>query len=333
MKSVKIGDIKIKNPICLSPMAGFSSLPFRIICNEMGAGYSPTELVSARSIRYNGIDKSLRYMRISPSEEGITAIQLFGSEPEDFQAAIRTIMATPVLQEVKIIDINMGCPVPKVVKTGSGSALMEDAARASAIVKACKTTLAELCLNVPVTVKTRIGYNAEDKGKPDFAKALADAGCDMICVHGRTRPQMYHGESSNEAIALMREAVRGYDIPFFANGDITDVSSAKKIIEETGCDGIMIGRAARGNPWIFEQVAAGLAGKEMPAFPDIADRKNMLIRELEGRLKYLPEDVAVREFRSVMPFYIKGIPGSAQLKVKLCGATGAEEVKEILGID
>ena len=333
MKSVKIGDIKIKNPICLSPMAGFSSLPFRIICNEMGAGYSPTELVSARSIRYNGIDKSLRYMRISPSEEGITAIQLFGSEPEDFQAAIRTIMATPVLQEVKIIDINMGCPVPKVVKTGSGSALMEDAARASAIVKACKTTLAELCLNVPVTVKTRIGYNAEDKGKPDFAKALADAGCDMICVHGRTRPQMYHGDSSNEAIALMREAVRGYDIPFFANGDITDVSSAKKIIEETGCDGIMIGRAARGNPWIFEQVAAGLAGKEMPAFPDIADRKDMLIRELEGRLKYLPEDVAVREFRSVMPFYIKGIPGSAQLKVKLCGATGAEEVKEILGID
>ena len=333
MKSVKIGDIKIKKPICLSPMAGFSSLPFRIICNEMGAGYSPTELVSARSIRYNGIDKSLRYMRISPSEEGITAIQLFGSEPEDFQAAIRTIMATPVLQEVNIIDINMGCPVPKVVKTGSGSALMEDAARASAIVKACKTALAELCLNVPVTVKTRIGYNAEDKGKPDFAKALADAGCDMICVHGRTRPQMYHGDSSNEAIALMREAVRGYDIPFFANGDITDVSSAKKIIEETGCDGIMIGRAARGNPWIFGQVAAGLAGKEMPAYPDIADRKNMLIRELEGRLKYLPEDVAVREFRSVMPFYIKGIPGSAQLKVKLCGATGAEEVKEILGID
>ena len=333
MKSVKIGDIKIKNPICLSPMAGFSSLPFRIICNEMGACYRPTELVSARSIRYNGIDKSLRYMRISPSEEGITAIQLFGSEPEDFQAAIRTIMATPVLQEVSIIDINMGCPVPKVVKTGSGSALMEDPERAAAIVKACKKTLEELCLNVPVTVKTRIGYNAEDKGKPDFAKALADAGCDMICVHGRTRIQMYHGDSSNEAIALMREAVRGYDIPFFANGDITDVGSAKKIIEETGCDGIMIGRAARGNPWIFEQIAAGLDGKEIPAAPDIADRKNMLIRELEGRLKYLPEDVAVREFRSVMPFYIKGIPGSAQLKVKLCGATGAEEVKEILGID
>ncbi|MBQ6017239.1 MAG: tRNA-dihydrouridine synthase [Clostridiales bacterium] len=332
MNSVKIGDIKIKNPVALSPMAGISSLPFRIICNEMGAGYSPTELVSARSIRYNGVGKSLRYMRISPEEEGITAIQLFGSEPDDFKAAIETILDTPVLKEVSIIDINMGCPVPKVIKTGSGSALMEDPARAAGIVKACKRTLESVCPRIPVTVKTRTGYNAEDKGKPDFAKALADAGCDMLCVHGRTRPQMYHGESSNQAIAVMREAVRDYKIPFFANGDICDTASAKRIIEETGCDGIMIGRAARGNPWVFEQVIAGLAGSEEPKYPDADDRKLMLIRELEGRMKYLPEEVAVREFRSVMPFYIKGLTGSAQAKVKLCSATGIEEIKEILGI-
>ncbi len=332
MNSVKIGDIKIKNPVALSPMAGISSLPFRIICNDMGAGYSPTELVSARSIRYNGVGKSLRYMRISPEEEGITAIQLFGSEPDDFKAAIETILDTPVLKEVSIIDINMGCPVPKVIKTGSGSALMEDPARAAGIVKACKRTLESVCPRIPVTVKTRTGYNAEDKGKPDFAKALADAGCDMLCVHGRTRPQMYHGESSNQAIAVMREAVRDYKIPFFANGDICDTASAKRIIEETGCDGIMIGRAARGNPWVFEQVIAGLAGIEEPKYPDADDRKLMLIRELEGRMKYLPEEVAVREFRSVMPFYIKGLTGSAQAKVKLCSATGIEEIKEILGI-
>ncbi len=330
MKSVKIGDIKIKNPICLSPMAGFSSLPFRIICNEQGTGYCPTELVSARSIRYNGVDKSLRYMRISPEEEGITAIQLFGSEPEDFEAAIETIMSTPVLKEVSIIDINMGCPVPKVIKTGSGSALMEDPARAASIVKTCKKTLEGVCPNIPVTVKTRIGYNAEDKGKPDFVKALADAGADMICVHGRTRPQMYHGESSNEAIAVMREAVRGYGIPFFANGDICDVQSAKKIIEDTGCDGIMIGRAARGNPWVFGQVIAGLEGKDIPQMPSAEERKAMLIRELEGRMKYLPEDVAVREFRCVMPFYIKGLNGSAGIKVRLCSAVSLDEVKEIL---
>lgn len=333
MNSVKIGDIKIENPICLSPMAGFSSLPFRIICNEMGTSYCPTELVSARSIRYNGIDKSLRYMRISPAEEGITAIQLFGSEPDDFTAAIETIMSTPVLQEVSIIDINMGCPVPKVIKTGSGSALMEEPDRAASVVKACKKALEGVCRNVPVTVKTRTGYNAEDKGKPDFARVLADSGADMICVHGRTRPQMYHGESSNEAIALMRDAVRGYDIPFFANGDICDAGSAKKIIEETGCDGIMIGRAARGNPWIFAQVTAGLAGKEIPEYPDVPERKKMLLRELEGRLKYLSEDVAVREFRAVMPFYIKGIPGSAAMKVKLCSASKIDEVKEILDFD
>ena len=333
MKSVKIGDIKIENPICLSPMAGFSSLPFRIICNENGTAYCPTELVSARSIRYNGIDKSLRYMRISPDEEGITAIQLFGSEPDDFTAAVETIMSTPVLQEVSIIDINMGCPVPKVIKTGSGSALMESPEKAAEIVRACKKTLEGVCRNVPVTVKTRIGYNAEDKGKPDFAKALADAGADMICVHGRTRPQMYHGESSNEAIALMRDAVRDYDIPFFANGDICDVESAKRIIEQTGCDGIMIGRAARGNPWIFREVTAGLAGEPLPEYPDESERKKMFLRELEGRLKYLPEDVAVREFRAVMPFYIKGLHGSAAIKVRLCSASKIDEVKEILEFD
>ena len=332
MKSVRIGEIVLKNPVVLSPMAGISSLPFRIICNEMGAAYSPTELVSARSIRYNGVDKSFRYMRISPEEEGITAIQLFGSEPEDFEAAVDTILNTQVLKDVSIIDINMGCPVPKVVKTGSGSALMEDPARAADIVRACKKAVEGLPRKIPVTVKTRTGFNAGDNGKPDFAKALADAGCDMICVHGRNRPQMYHGESSSEAIALMREAVRGYDIPFFANGDITDADSARRIIEQTGCDGIMIGRAARGNPWIFEQVTAGLAGTDIPKYPDSLARKQMLIRELEGRIKYLPEDVAVREFRSVMPYYIKGIPGAAAIKVRLVSAVSFDEVKEIIDL-
>ena len=226
----------------------------------------------------------------------------------------------------------MGCPVPKVVKTGSGSALMEDPARAADIVRACKKAVEGLPRKIPVTVKTRTGFNAGDNGKPDFAKALADAGCDMICVHGRNRPQMYHGESSSEAIALMREAVRGYDIPFFANGDITDADSAARIIEQTGCDGIMIGRAARGNPWIFEQVTAGLAGTDLPKYPDSLARKQMLIRELEGRIKYLPEDVAVREFRSVMPYYIKGIPGAAAIKVRLVSAVSFDEVKEIIDL-
>ena len=304
MNSVTIGGLNIPGNVVLSPMAGVSHITYRGICRELGAAYAPTELVSARSIRYNGLEKSMQYLRIDPEREKITAIQLFGADPEDFTAAIGKIMEDPVLSKVDIIDINMGCPVPKVVKTGAGS----------------------------VTVKTRIGFDAGDKGKPDFAKVLADAGCDMLCVHGRTRPQMYTGSCDRKAIALMREAVRGYDIPFFANGDVTDGPSAASLMADTGADGVMIGRAARGNPWIFASVTAFLEGRELPAEPSEQERKEMLIRELEGRCRYCDEDIAVREFRSVMPFYVKGIRGAAKLKVRLMSALTCEEIKEILEI-
>lgn len=330
MNSVSIGGIKLPGIVALSPMAGVSHIAYRGICREMGAAYAPTELVSARSIRYNGLEKSMQYLRIDPETEGITAIQLFGAEPDDFTAAIEKIMEDPVLSKVDIIDINMGCPVPKVVKTGAGSALMNSPQTAAAIVKACKKALEGLPGHIPVTVKTRTGYDASDKGKPDFAKALADAGCDMLCVHGRTRPQMYTGECDRKAIALMREAVMGYDIPFFANGDVTDGHSAKTLMEECGADGVMIGRAARGNPWIFSEVAAYLAGSGDIITPDEQERKETLLRELEGRCRWCDEEIAVREFRSVMPFYVKGLRGAAKLKVRLCSALTVNEVKEIL---
>ena len=330
MNSVTIGGIKIPGIVALSPMAGVSHIAYRGICREMGAAYAPTELVSARSIRYNGLEKSMQYLRIDPETEGITAIQLFGAEPDDFTAAIEKIMEDPVLSKVDIIDINMGCPVPKVVKTGAGSALMNSPKTASDIVKTCKKALEGLTRHIPVTVKTRTGYDASDKGKPDFAKALADAGCDMLCVHGRTRPQMYTGECDRKAISLMREAVMGYDIPFFANGDVTDGPSAKTLMEETGADGVMIGRAARGNPWIFSEVAAYLAGSGDIITPDEQERKETLLRELEGRCRWCDEEIAVREFRSVMPFYVKGLRGAAKLKVRLCSALTVNEVKEIL---
>jgi tRNA-dihydrouridine synthase B len=332
MNSVTIGGVWIPGNIALSPMAGVSHIAFRGICREMGAAYAPTELVSARSIRYNGLGKSMQYLRIDPKKEGITAIQLFGAEPDDFTAAIEKIMEDPVLSQVDILDINMGCPVPKVVKTGAGSALMNSPETAASIVKTCSKALEGLPRLIPVTVKTRIGFDAGDKGKPDFAKALADAGCEMLCVHGRTRPQMYTGACDRKAIALMREAVRGYDIPFFANGDVTDGPSAASLMADTGADGVMIGRAARGNPWIFASVTAFLEGRELPAEPSEQERKEMLIRELEGRCRYCDEDIAVREFRSVMPFYVKGIRGAAKLKVRLMSALTCEEIKEILEI-
>ena len=330
MNSVSIGGIKLPGIVALSPMAGVSHIAYRGICREMGAAYAPTELVSARSIRYNGLEKSMQYLRIDPETEGITAIQLFGAEPDDFTAAIEKIMEDPVLSKVDIIDINMGCPVPKVVKTGAGSALMNSPKTASDIVKTCKKALEGIARHIPVTVKTRTGYDASDKGKPDFAKALADAGCDMLCVHGRTRPQMYTGECDRKAIALMREAVMGYDIPFFANGDVTDGPSAKALMEECGADGVMIGRAARGNPWIFSEVAAYLDGSGDIITPDEQERKETLLRELEGRCRWCGEEIAVREFRSVMPFYVKGLRGAAKLKVRLCSALTVNEVKEIL---
>ncbi|MBR3463552.1 MAG: tRNA-dihydrouridine synthase [Clostridiales bacterium] len=330
MNSVIVGGIKIPGNVALAPMAGVSHIAYRGICREMGAAYAPTELVSARSIRYNGLEKSMQYLRIDPEAEGITAIQLFGAEPDDFTAAIEKIMEDPVLSKVDIIDINMGCPVPKVVKTGAGSALMNSPETAAAIVKTCKKVLEGLPRHIPVTVKTRIGFDAGDKGKPDFAKALADAGCDMLCVHGRTRPQMYTGSCDRKAIALMREAVREYDIPFFANGDVTDGPSAASLMEETGADGVMIGRAARGNPWIFSEVAAYLDGRGDIITPTEQERKQTLLRELEGRCRWCDEEIAVREFRSVMPFYVKGMQGAAKLKVRLCSALTVDEVKEIL---
>lgn len=330
MKSVTIGGIKIPGNVALSPMAGVSHIAYRAICREMGASFAPTELVSARSIRYNGLEKSMQYLRIDPETEGITAIQLFGAEPDDFTAAIEKIMEDPVLSKVDIIDINMGCPVPKVVKTGAGSALMNSPETAAAIVKTCRKALEGLPRHIPVTVKTRTGYESSDRGKPDFAKALADAGCEMLCVHGRTRTQMYTGACDRKAIALMRDAVRGYDIPFFANGDVTDGPSALSLMEDTGADGVMIGRAARGNPWIFSEVAAYLDGRDDIITPDEQERKETLLRELEGRCRWCDEDIAVREFRSVMPFYVKGLRGAAKLKVRLCSALTVNEVKEIL---
>ena len=330
MKSVTIGGVEIPGNIALSPMAGVSHIAYRGICRKMGAAYAPTELVSARSIRYDGLGKSMQYLRIDPETEGVTAIQLFGAEPEDFKAAIEMIMEDPVLSKVDIIDINMGCPVPKVVKTGAGSALMNEPGTAAEIVKMCKKTLEGFPKHIPVTVKTRTGFDASDKGKPDFAKALADAGCDMLCVHGRTRPQMYTGSCDRKAIALMREAVRGYDIPFFANGDVTDGPSAASLMEETGADGVMIGRAARGNPWIFSEVAAFLDGRSDIITPTEEERKQTLLRELEERCRWCDEEIAVREFRSVMPFYVKGLRGAASLKVRLCSALSVKEVKEIL---
>ena len=309
-------------------MAGISSASFRGICCGMGASYAPTELVSARSIVYNGLSKSFRFAKIDRSREKVTCIQLFGSEPSDFEKAIDVICSDDRLKDVDIIDINMGCPVSKVIKTGAGSALMKDPALASRIVKASVSAAGRY--GKPVTVKTRTGFGAADRSGPEFAKVLADSGAAAITVHGRTASQMYGGTASIEDIAKMRDAVREYDIPFLANGDIKDGPSAKRMLDITGADGIMIGRAATGNPGIFREVRDYLDGKETKIHPSVDEKCDMLLTELKLTAEDLGEHTAVREMRKVMPHYVRGMKGAAKVKVLLCSADTIEDVRKIL---
>ena len=233
-------------------MAGFSCVTFRGICHGLGSDYAPTELTSARSIVMNGVGKSYRFMRIDPESEGVTCIQLFGNTPEDFTEAMKIICEDELLSRVDIFDINMGCPVQKVVKTGAGSGLLKTPELAGKIVRESRKTAEEL--GKVLTVKTRIGFAENSKNGPEFAKILADNGAQSICVHGRTAAQMYAGEADWEQIRLMCESVSSYDVYFFANGDVKDGPSARRILDVTGADGVMIGRAACGNPWLFREV-------------------------------------------------------------------------------
>jgi tRNA-dihydrouridine synthase B len=322
----KIGKLEFKDiPLCLSPMAGFSSVTFRGICHEMGADYSPTELVSARSIVYNGLGKSFRYMEIDPGSEGLTCIQLFGNDPEDFAEAVKQISNDELLSKVDIIDINMGCPVPKVVKTGAGSALLSDVKLAGKIVSATVKAASEY--GKPVTVKTRIGWDDRHMNGKDLVLEACEKGAAAVCVHGRTRAAMYGGEADMEAVARIREAVP--DTFFFANGDIRDGRSAQRVLEITGADGLMIGRGAVGNPWVFRNIRSFMNGNEF-VMPSVEDRCDMLLRELEGTASRIGETTAVKEMRSVMPHYIKGLRGSARVKAELCRSSTISEVRGIL---
>jgi len=321
-----IGNINLDNPVCLAPMAGFSTVPYRVICRSFGSSYAPTELCSARSIRYRGVGPSMQYLRIDPSREGLCAIQLFGFDPEDFRFAIGAILDDELLSQTDMIDINMGCPVPKVIKTGAGSALMKDHKLAARIVEAS----VKAACGKPVTVKTRIGFDKGSRGDPEFIKVLAGAGCDMICVHGRTAAAMYSGEADTEAVALMGKAAKEAGVTFFANGDIRDGKTALAMKEKTYAQGLMVGRAAQGNPWVFEKIQKEMEGKVFTE-PSFEERKRMLIKHLKEEVELAPsEDAAVRAMRSVFSCYVKGMPGAAGLKDRLCRAVTVGEVEDIL---
>ncbi len=303
MKSLLIGDVKLRNNIILAPMAGVSDLPFRLLCARYGAGMVCMEMISAKAIMYNNKNTE-GLLEIHP-DEGCISLQLFGSDPKIMSEQAKRIEDRPY----DILDINMGCPVPKVVNNGEGSALMKDPLLAGRIIEAIvKNT------NKPVTVKIRKGFANDELTAPEIAYIAQESGASAVTVHARTREQYYSGKADLNAIAKVKERV---DIPVIGNGDVTDGESAKRMFDETGCDGIAIGRAAQGNPFIFREILHFLETNEKLDRPNGTEMFETVREHARLMIKYKGEYTAVREMRKHLSWYSAGMPGSAKLRGRI----------------
>lgn len=326
---IQIGHVTIPENTALAPMAGTSTCIYRTIAHEYGAALGVTELVSARGIRFkDSVEISMRYLQIDPEKEGATGIQLFGFDPEDFDFAIKKILEDPRLADVDLIDLNMGCPVSKVVKTGCGSALMKDPQTAEKIIRA--SVRAAEPYGKPVTVKFRTGWDPAHINAPEFAQMCVEAGASGLALHARTQTMMYSGQADWDVIARTKAAIADTGVPLWGNGDVKDGASARAMIEQTGADGVMIGRAAQGNPWIFQEVRAALLGEELPAKVDRVTKANVMRRHLRGLCDQLGEKTAVKEMRAQIACYLKGEFGVAELKNRIMNAATVEQVEGLL---
>lgn len=314
MRTLTIGNVTLENPVILAPMAGVCDLPFRLLCKEQGAGLLCMEMVSAKAIFYKNKNTE-ELMQIHPEELPVS-LQLFGSEPELMSEMAKKIEERPF----SILDINMGCPVPKVVNNGEGSALMKDEKLAAKIVE--KTVRA---IKKPVTVKIRKGFCEEHINAVELAKRLEQAGAAAIAVHGRTREQYYSGKADWDIIRQVKEAV---SIPVIGNGDIVDGKSAEAIMKETGCDGIMIGRAARGNPFLFRQILEYLETGKEPQRPTLQEIRETILRHASLQLTYKGEYTAVREMRKHVAWYTTGLPHSAELRRRVNEMESMEQLRD-----
>ncbi|MDE6750681.1 MAG: tRNA dihydrouridine synthase DusB [Lachnospiraceae bacterium] len=311
-----IGNVELENNVILAPMAGVTDLPFRLLCKEQGAALVCTEMVSAKAILYN--NKNTKALLEMHPNEAPVSLQLFGSDPVIISEMAKRIEELPFA----ILDINMGCPVPKVVNNGEGSALMKNPKLAGEIVSAVSKAIKK-----PVTVKIRTGFDKDHINAVEMAKIIEGSGASAIAVHGRTREQYYSGEADWEIIARVKEMV---SIPVIGNGDVTDCESAERLLKQTGCDGIMIGRAARGNPWIFRQVAAYLEDGTILPPPTSEDRKAMILRHGRLQLEYKGEYTGVREMRKHVSWYTAGMPHSAQLRQRVNAVEKFSELVELI---
>lgn len=316
LKPLTIGSVTLPNNIILAPMAGVTDLPFRLLCSEQGAGLTGMEMVSAKAIWYqNKNTESL--LEIHP-DEGAVSLQLFGSDPKIVSEMAKRIEERPF----SVLDINMGCPVPKVVNNGEGSALMQRPKLAGEIIAATVKAI-----DKPVTVKIRKGFDEAHVNAVEIARIAEDAGAAAVAVHGRTREQYYAGEADWEIIQRVKEAV---SIPVIGNGDVTNGTDARRMMEATGCDGVMIGRAARGNPWLFRQVTAYLQDGTVLPEVDRQERKAMILRHARLQLATKGEYTGVREMRKHMSWYTAGMPGSAKLRQSINLAESFAEIEKLV---
>lgn len=302
MNDLRIGNVRLKNNIILAPMAGVSDLPFRLLCHEQGAGMVCTEMISAKAILYNNKNTE-ELLRIHP-EEGPVSLQLFGSDPEIVSEMAKRIEERPFA----VLDLNMGCPVPKVVNNGEGSALMKNPLLAGAIIE--RTARA---IQKPVTVKLRKGFDGAHVNAVEIARIAQESGAAAVAVHGRTREQYYAGRADWDIIAQVKAAVK---IPVLGNGDVTDGETARRMLLETGCDGVLVGRAAQGNPWIFRQILDELAGGEVYR-PTPEERYRMILRHASLEAVCKGERAAVREMRKHMAWYTAGLPNSSRMRRRI----------------
>ena len=316
MKTLKIGTVELENPYILAPMAGVTDLPFRLLCKEQGAGLLCMEMVSAKAIQYN--NKNTKALLEIHPEELPVSLQLFGSDPDVISEIAKRIEELPF----SILDINMGCPVPKIVKNGEGSALMKNPKLVYEIVR--KTARA---IQKPVTVKIRKGFDDTCINAVEIAKIIEDAGGKAVAVHGRTREQYYSGKADWEIIRQVKEAV---SIPVIGNGDVTSGEKAIAMREQTGCDGVMIARGAQGNPWIFSELLEYERTGRLPDRPDVEEIKQTMLRHARLQIEYKGDFTGIREMRKHVAWYTKGLKGSAKLREEINRVESYQELEELL---
>ncbi|MBS5197692.1 MAG: tRNA dihydrouridine synthase DusB [Clostridiales bacterium] len=312
----KIGDVQIENPFVLAPMAGVTDLPFRKLCKEQGAGLICMEMVSAKAISFHNKNTEA-LMEIDPGENPVS-MQLFGSEPELMARVAAEIEERPF----DILDINMGCPVPKVVNNGEGSALLKNPELIVKIVKSVSSAIKK-----PLTVKVRIGFENEPVDIVEIAKRVEDAGAAAIAVHGRTRQQYYSGTADWDTIRRVKEAV---SIPVIGNGDVDSPEKAEALIKETGCDGVMVGRATRGNPWIFRELNHYFETGEKLARPSVEEVREMILRHARMQIDLKGEFTGIREMRKHVAWYTAGMRHSAALRRETNLVNSYEELEQLL---